>query len=91
MKAKMKNTLTHSLKEKPNASPDVSTAVQMNILVKIVLDHRPNVVNAIGPEEITRRPALNPGRSGQLRMRPLKKREKAKPLGRSGCSGCQSI
>ena len=54
-KGKMKNILMHSPKEKPSTSPDVSTAVQMDISVKIVLDHQPNAMNAIGPEEITRR------------------------------------
>ena len=83
--------LTHSLKEKPSTSPDVSTVEQMDISVKIVLGHRPNVVNAIGLEEITRKPALNPRRSEQPRERPLKQREKAKQLVRSGCSSCQSI
>jgi hypothetical protein len=53
-----------------NASPDVSTAVQMDILVKIALDHPPSVENAIGPEETTRRLALNSGRSGQLKRNP---------------------
>ena len=52
----------------------------MDISVKIVLDHQSNVVNAIGLEEITRRPTLNPERSEQLRMKPLKIREKAKQL-----------
>ena len=91
MKAKMKNTLMHSPKEKPSASPDVSTVAQMDILVKIVLDPQPNVVNAIGLKEITRRPALSPGSSGKLRKIPLKIREKAKQLEWSGCSSCQSI
>ena len=68
----------HSPKEKPSDSLDVSTVVQMDISVRIVLDHRPNVENAIGLEEITRRPALNPGRLEQLRKKPLKIREKAK-------------
>ena len=80
----MKNTLTHSPKEKPSASLDVSTVVQMDISVKIVLDHQPNAVNAIGPEDITRRSALNPGRSEQPRKTPLKIREKAKQLEWSG-------
>ena len=81
----------HSSKEKPSASLDVSTVVQMDISVKIVLDHRPNAENAIGLKEITRRLALNPGRSEQPRKKPLKIREKAKQLERSGCSSCQSI
>ena len=80
-----------SRKEKPSTSLDVSTAEQMDILVKIVLDPQPNVVNAIGLEEITRRPALSPGRSEQLRKMPLRISEKAKQLERSGCSSCQSI
>ena len=92
MKAKMKNTLMHSPKEKPSTSLDVSTAVQMDIIsVKIVLDHQPNAVNAIGLKEITRRPALNPGRSERPRKIPLKIREKAKQLERSGCSSCQNM
>ena len=91
MKAKMRNTLMHSPKEKPSASLDVSTVVHMDISVKIVLDHQPNAGNAIGLEEITRRLALNPGRSEQLRKKLLKIREKAKQLERSGCSSCQSI
>ena len=91
MKAKIKNTLMHSPKEKPSTSLDVSTAVQMNISVKIVLDHQPNSMNAIDSKEITRRPALNPGRSEQPRKTPLMIREKAKQLERSGCSSCQSI
>ena len=91
MKAKMKNTLMHSPKVKQSASLDASTVVQMDISVKIVLDHQSNVVNAIGLEEITRRPTLNPERSEQLRMKPLKIREKAKQFERSGCSSCQSI
>ena len=81
----------HSPKEKPSASLDVSTAVQMDISVKIVLDHRPNARNAIGLEEITRRLAPNPGRSEQPRKKPLKIREKTKQLEQSGCSSCQSI
>ena len=91
MKAKMKNTLTYSPKGKQSTLLDASTAVQMDTLVKTVLDHRPNVMNAIGPEETTRRPALSPGRSAHPRMRPLKIGEKAKQLERSGCSSCQSI
>jgi hypothetical protein len=63
-----------------NASPDVSTAVQMDISVKIALGHPPSVENAIGPEETTRRLALNSGRSGQSKRKPLKRREKAKQL-----------
>ena len=47
MKAKMKNTLTPSPRVKQSALPDVSTVVQMDILVKTVLDHQSNVVNAI--------------------------------------------
>jgi hypothetical protein len=62
-----------------------------DILVKIALGHPPNVENAIGPEETTRRLALNSGRSGQLKMKPLKRREKAKQLEWSGCSSCQGI
>ena len=69
-----------SPKEKPSTSPDVSTMEQMDISVKIVLDPRPNVVDAIGLEEITRRPTLSPGRSEQLRKMPLGIREKAKQL-----------
>ena len=80
----------HSPKEKPSASLDVSIAVQMDILVKIVLDHRPNARDAIGLEEITRRLALTPGRSEQPRKKPLKIREKTKQLERSGCFSCQS-
>ena len=49
-------------------------------LGKIVLDHRPNVRNAIGLKEIIRRLALNPGRSEQPRKKPLKIREKTKQL-----------
>ena len=81
----------HSPKGKPNASLDVSTVVQMTTSVMIVLDHRPNAMNAIGLEEITRRLALNPGRSEQPRKIPLRIREKAKQLEWSGCSSCQSI
>ena len=91
MKVKTKNTLMHSPKERPNTSPDVSTAAQMDISVKIVLDHRPNAENAIGLEEITRRLALNPGRLEQPRKKPLKIREKAKQFEQSGCSSFQSI
>jgi hypothetical protein len=87
-----KNTLMPSPKEnQQNASPDVSTAAQMDILVKIALGHPPSVENAIGPEETTRRLALNSGRSGQSKRKPLKRREKAKQLERSGCSSCQGI
>ena len=81
----------HSPKEKPSALLDISTAEQMDILVKIVLDHRPNGGNAIGLEEITRRLALNPGRSEQPRKKSLKIRKKAKQLEWSECSSCQSI
>ena len=81
----------HSPKEKPSNSLDVSTAVQMDISVKIVLDHRPNAENAIGLEGITRRLALNPGRLKQPRKKPLKIRKKEKQLEWSGCSSCQSI
>jgi hypothetical protein len=74
-----------------NASPDASTAAQMDISVKTALGHPPSVENATGPEETTRRLALNSERSGQLKRKPLKKREKAKQLERSGCSSCQGI
>jgi hypothetical protein len=88
----MRNILMLSPKEnQQNASPDVSTAAQMDISVKIVIGHPPSVENAIGPEETTRRLALNLERSGQSKMKPLKKREKAKQLERSGCSSCQGI
>jgi hypothetical protein len=61
----MRNTLMPSPKEsQQSASPDASTAVQMDISVKIALGHPPSVENAIGPEETTRRLALNSGRSG---------------------------
>jgi hypothetical protein len=71
--ATMKNILMLSPKEnQQNASPDVSTAAQMDILVKIVLGHPPSVKNAIGPEETTRRDTLYSGRSGQSKMKPLK-------------------
>jgi hypothetical protein len=63
-----------------NASPDASTAVQMDISVKTALGHPSSAENAIGPEETTRRLAPNSGRSGQLKMKPLKRREKAKQL-----------
>jgi hypothetical protein len=88
----MKNILMLSPKEnRQSASPDASTAVQMDILVKIALGHPPSVENAIGPEETTRRRALNSGRSGQSKRKPLKRREKAKQLEQSGCSSCQGI
>jgi hypothetical protein len=74
-----------------NASPDASTAVQMDILVKTALGHPPSVDNATGPEETTRRLALNSGRSGQSKRKPPKRREKAKQLEWSGCSSCQGI
>ena len=80
MKAKMKNTLMHSPKVKQSALLDASTAVQMDILVKVVLDPRPNVMNEIGLEEITRRLALNPRRPVQPKKIPLRIREKAKQL-----------
>jgi hypothetical protein len=60
-------------------------------LGKNALGHPPSAENAIGPEEITRRPALNSGRSGQSKRKPLKRREKAKQLEWSGCSSCQGI
>jgi hypothetical protein len=76
-----KNTLMPSPKENwQSTSPDVSTAAQMDISVKIALGHPPSVENAIGPEVTTRRRALNSGRSGQLKTKPLKRREKAKQL-----------
>jgi hypothetical protein len=88
----MRNILMPSLKEnQQNASLDVSIVVQKDILVKIALGHPPNVENAIGPEETTRRLALNSGRSGQSKLKPLKRREKAKQLDWSGCSSCQGI
>jgi hypothetical protein len=74
-----------------SASPDASTVVQMDILVKTALGHPLNVENAIGPEETTRRLALNSGISGQSKRKPLKRREKAKQLEQSGCSSCQGI
>jgi hypothetical protein len=87
-----KNTLMPSPKEsQQKASPDVSTAVKMDISVKIALGHPPSVENAIGPEETTRRLALNSGKSGQSKRKPLKRREKAKQLEWSGCSSCQGI
>jgi hypothetical protein len=77
----MRNILMLSPKEnQQSTSPDASTAVHMDISVKTVLDHPPNAENAIGPEETTRRLAPNSGRSGQSKMKPLKRREKAKPL-----------
>jgi hypothetical protein len=88
----MGNTLMLSPKEnQQSASLDVSTVVQMDILVKTALGHTPSVENAIGPEVTTRRLAPNSGRLGQSKMKPLKRREKAKQLERSGCSSCQSI
>jgi hypothetical protein len=72
-----------------NASPDASTAAQMDISVRIALGHPASVENATGSEETTRRLALNSGRSGQSKRKPLKRREKAKQLERSGCSSCQ--
>jgi hypothetical protein len=88
----MKNTLMLSLKEnQQSTSPDVSTVAQMDISVKTALGHPPSVKNAIGPKETTRRLALNSGRSGQSKRKPLKKREKAKQLEWFGCSSCQGI
>jgi hypothetical protein len=88
----MRNILMPSLKEnQQSASPDVSTVVQMDILVKIVLGHPPSVENAIGPEVTTKTLALNSGRSGQSKIKLLKRREKAKQLEQSGCSSCQGI
>ena len=80
--AKIRNTLMLSPKanHRQSASSDASTVVQMDILVKTALGHQPNVVNEIGSKEITRRLALNPGRSGQSKTRPLRTREKAKQL-----------
>jgi hypothetical protein len=63
-----------------NTSPDVSTMEQMDISVKIALGHPPSVENAIGPEETTRRLALNSGRSGQSKRKPLKRRERQSNL-----------
>jgi hypothetical protein len=81
-----------SLKEnQQSASQDALTAVQMDILVKTALGHPPNAENAIGPEETTRRLALNSRRSGQSKIKPLKRREKAKQLEWSGCFSCQGI
>jgi hypothetical protein len=77
----MRNILMLFPKEnQQGASLDVSTAVQMNISVKIALGHPPSVENTIGPEETTRRLALTSGRSGQSKKKPLKRREKAKQL-----------
>jgi hypothetical protein len=77
----IRNILMLSPKEnQQSASLDVSTTEQMDILVKTALGHPPNVENAIGPEETTRRLALSSGRSGQSKMKPLKKRQKAKQL-----------
>jgi hypothetical protein len=88
----MRNILMLSPKEnQQSALLDASIAVQMDISVKIALGHPPSVENAIGPEETTRRRALNSGRSGQSKMKLLKRREKAKQLERSGCSSCQGI
>jgi hypothetical protein len=88
----MRNTLMLSPKENQQSVPlDVSTVAQMNISVTIALGHPPSVKNAIGAEETTRRLALNSGRSGQSKRKPLKRREKAKQLERSGCSSCQGI
>jgi hypothetical protein len=88
----MRNILMLSPKEnRQSASPDVSTVVQMDILVKTALGYPPSVDNAIGPEETTRRLALNSGRSEQSKKKPLKRREKAKQLERFGCSSCQGI
>jgi hypothetical protein len=81
--ATIRNILMPSPKEnQQSASPDVS---------KIALGHPPSVEKAIGPEETTRRLALNSGKSGQSKTKPLKRREKAKQLEWSGCSSCQSI
>jgi hypothetical protein len=88
----MRNILMSSLKEnQQSVSLDVSTAVQMVISEKIALGHPPSVENVIGPEETTRRLALNSGRSGQSKRKPLKRRGKTKQFERSGCSSCQSI
>jgi hypothetical protein len=55
-----RNMLMLSLKgNQQNTSPDASTVAQMNISVKIAPDHPPSGENAIGPEETTRRLALN--------------------------------
>jgi hypothetical protein len=88
----MRNIVMPSLKKNhQSASPDVSTAAQMVISVKTALGHPPSVENAIGPVETTKILALNSGRSGQSKMKPLKRREKAKQLECSGCSSCQGI
>jgi hypothetical protein len=63
-----------------NASPDASTAVQMDISVKTALDHPPSVENATGPEETTKRLALNSERSGQSKKKPLKRRKRQSNL-----------
>jgi hypothetical protein len=63
-----------------SASPDASTAVQMDISVKTALGHPSSVENATGPEETTRKLALTSRRSGQSKRKPLKRREKAKQL-----------
>jgi hypothetical protein len=77
----MRNILMLSPKENwQSVLLDASTAVQMDISVKIALGHPRSVENAIGPEETTRRSALNSGRSGQSKRKPLKRREKAKQL-----------
>jgi hypothetical protein len=77
----MRNILMLSPKKnQQNASPDVLTAAQKDISVKIVLGHPPSVENAIGPKETTRRLALNSGRSGQSKKKPIKRREKAEQL-----------
>jgi hypothetical protein len=88
----MRNILMLSPKDnQQSASLDVSTAAQADILEKIALGLPPSVENAIGPEETTRRLALNLGRSGQSKKKPLKRREKAKQLEWSGCSSCLGI
>jgi hypothetical protein len=88
----MRNILMLSLKgNQQSGSLDASTVVQMDISLKIALGHPPSVENAIGPEETTRRLALNSGRSGQWKMKSLKRRENAKQLERSGCFSCQGI
>jgi hypothetical protein len=88
----MRNILMPSPKEnRPSASLDGSTVEQMDILVKTNLDHPPSVENATGPEKTTRRLALNSERLGQSKLKPLKRREKAKQLEQSGCSSWQRI
>jgi hypothetical protein len=52
----------------------------MEISEKIALGHPPSVESAIGPEETTRRLALNSGRSGQSKRKPLKRRERQSNL-----------